>query len=58
MLEQVLRSLLPVALAHQITTEAEAEAALAAMRQDAARYAERPTLWPLLIGAWKRRPAL
>jgi 2-polyprenyl-3-methyl-5-hydroxy-6-metoxy-1,4-benzoquinol methylase len=56
MLEQVLRSLLPVALAHGVTTEEEAETALEALRQDAIRYAERPTLWPLLIGAWKRRP--
>jgi SAM-dependent methyltransferase len=58
MLEQVLRSLLPVALAHRVTTEEEAEAALAALRQDAVRFAERSTLWPLLIGAWKRRPAV
>jgi SAM-dependent methyltransferase len=58
MLEQVLRSLLPVALAHRITTEEEAETALEALRKDAVRYAERPTLWPLLIGAWKRRPAV
>jgi 2-polyprenyl-3-methyl-5-hydroxy-6-metoxy-1,4-benzoquinol methylase len=58
MLEQVLRSLLPVALAHRVTTEEEAEAVLEALRQDAVRYAERPTLWPLLIGAWKRRPGV
>jgi SAM-dependent methyltransferase len=55
MLEQVFRSLLPVALAHGITTEPQADAALAALREDAIRHAQRPTLWPLMVGAWKRR---
>lgn len=55
MLESVFRSVLPTALAHGITTEDAAAAALAAIDRDAARFADRPMLWPLLIGAWKRR---
>jgi SAM-dependent methyltransferase len=55
-LAQVYRSLLPVSLAHGITTEAEAESTLAALGEDAARHADRPMLWPLLIGAWKEKP--
>ena len=29
---------------------------LANFTRDAERFPERPTLWPLLIGAWKRKP--
>ena len=54
-LESAFRSVLPVALAHGITTEADAAAALASIDRDAARFADRPMLWPLLIGAWKRK---
>ena len=46
-------SLLPTALAHGITTETAAAAALTAMDRDAHGFADRPVLWPLLIGAWK-----
>jgi SAM-dependent methyltransferase len=53
MLEGVYRSLLPVALAQGITTEDAAAATLAALAADAARFADRPLLWPLMIGAWK-----
>ena len=55
MLGSVFRSLLPVALAHGITTEDAAAATLAALERDAARFADRPMLWPLMIGAWKRK---
>ena len=55
MLESVLRSLLPVALARGVTTEDAAAAALAALSRDAALFADRPMLWPLMIGAWKRK---
>ena len=55
MLESVFRSLLPVALAHGITTEIAAADAAAALRRDATRFADRPMLWPLMIGAWKRK---
>jgi trans-aconitate methyltransferase len=55
MLEDVFRSLLPVALARGVTTEDAAAAALAAIIRDAALFADRPMLWPLMIGAWKRK---
>jgi trans-aconitate methyltransferase len=57
MLESVFRSLLPTALAHGITTEDGAAATLAAIDHDAACFADRPMLWPLMIGAWKRKEA-
>jgi SAM-dependent methyltransferase len=55
MLEHVFRSLLPTALAHGVTTEAGAAATLAAIDRDAGDFADSPMLWPLLIGAWKRK---
>jgi SAM-dependent methyltransferase len=57
MLAGAFRSLLPTAIAHGITTEADAAAALAAIDRDASRFADRPMLWPLLVGAWKRKEA-
>jgi SAM-dependent methyltransferase len=56
MLTAVYTSLLPAAIAHGVTTETQAAATLADFTRDAERFPERPTLWPLLIGAWKRRP--
>ena len=53
MLEQVFRSVLPVALAHDITDEANAAAALSALGCDAARFPDYTTVWPLMFGAWK-----
>lgn len=55
MLEQTYRSLLPAALAHGITTPERSEATLAELDRDAAHFADAPMLWPLLIGAWKRK---
>lgn len=55
MLESVFRSLLPVALAHNITTEDAAAATLAAIDRDAIRFADSPMLWPLMIAAWKQK---
>ena len=52
---RALRSVLPTALAHGVTTEQRATAALASIDRDAARFPDRPVLWPLLIGAWKRK---
>ena len=54
-LESVLRSVLPAALIHGVTTENEAAEILSALDRDAARFPDRPMLWPLMIGAWKRR---
>jgi ubiquinone/menaquinone biosynthesis C-methylase UbiE len=56
MLTAVFSSLLPAAIAHGITSEADAAVTLAGFARDAERFPERPALWPLLIGAWKRRP--
>ena len=53
--ESTFRSVLPAALASGITTKTDADAALAAIGRDAIRHADRPVLWPLLIGAWKRK---
>jgi SAM-dependent methyltransferase len=55
MLDSVFRSLLPVALAHRITTEDAAAATLAAIGRDATRFADSPMLWPLMIAAWKQK---
>lgn len=54
-LAHTFRSLLPTALAHGITTPDRAATALASIDRDAARFPDRPLLWPLLIGAWKRK---
>jgi ubiquinone/menaquinone biosynthesis C-methylase UbiE len=54
-LENTFRGVLPAALSHGITTESEAAALLAALDRDATEYPDRPLLWPLLIGAWKRK---
>jgi SAM-dependent methyltransferase len=54
-LAHTFRSALPTALAHGITTEQSAAATLARLESDATVYAERPMLWPLLIGAWKQK---
>jgi trans-aconitate methyltransferase len=54
-LESVFHSLLPTALAHGITTEADSAATIAALGRDAHRFADYPMLWPLLIGAWKQK---
>jgi ubiquinone/menaquinone biosynthesis C-methylase UbiE len=53
--ESAFRSVLPTALAHGVTTEADAAATLAAIDRDATRFPDRPFLWPLMIGAWKRK---
>jgi ubiquinone/menaquinone biosynthesis C-methylase UbiE len=52
----VLRSVLPAAIAHGITTERRGADLLSAVARDAEHYPDRPALWPLLIGAWKRKP--
>jgi 2-polyprenyl-3-methyl-5-hydroxy-6-metoxy-1,4-benzoquinol methylase len=54
-LEGTFRSLLPAAYAHGVTTPEESEKALAALDREIAEDPDRPLLWPLMIGAWKRR---
>jgi SAM-dependent methyltransferase len=57
MLTAVFRSVLPTAIAHGVTNEQRAAAWLSAIADDARRFPDRSALWPLLIGAWKRKPA-
>jgi hypothetical protein len=54
-MEGTLRSVLPTALAHGVTTEAGAARLLASIDRDATRFPDSQALWPLLIGAWKRK---
>jgi ubiquinone/menaquinone biosynthesis C-methylase UbiE len=55
-LTAVYRSVLSTAIAHGITTEQRAAATLSEVGGDVERFPSRPTLWPLLIGAWKQKP--
>jgi SAM-dependent methyltransferase len=50
------RGVLATAIAHGITTEARAATWECQIARDARRFPDRPTLWPLMIGAWKRKP--
>jgi SAM-dependent methyltransferase len=52
---QTFSSVLKPAVAQGITTEAQAAATQAALDRDAAGSPDLPFLWPLLIGAWKRK---
>jgi hypothetical protein len=58
MLRAVFGSVLPAAVAHGVTTAAAAAETTAALDADAAAAgsADLPLLWPLMIGAWKRKP--
>jgi hypothetical protein len=56
-LTAVYRSILPTAIAHGITTVQHAAATLSEVAQGVERFPDRSTLWPLLIGAWKRKTA-
>jgi ubiquinone/menaquinone biosynthesis C-methylase UbiE len=55
MMQGAFRSLLPTALEYGVTTEDRAAEILASIDRDAASFPDRPFLWPLLIGAWKRK---
>lgn len=52
----VYNGILPAAIAHGVTTEQSAAQWRARFARDAELFADRPALWPLLIGAWKRKP--
>ncbi len=56
-LEQTYTSLLPAALARGITTAEQARATAAALDADVTAHPDRPLLWPLMVGAWKRKPS-
>jgi trans-aconitate methyltransferase len=55
MFDAISRSLLPVAVRHGLITEPDADALLAHLHEDARADPDRPTLWPLLLGAWKHK---
>jgi ubiquinone/menaquinone biosynthesis C-methylase UbiE len=54
-LERTFRSVLPTALAHGVTTPDRAAETLASIDRDARRFPGHTVVWPLLIGAWKRK---
>jgi ubiquinone/menaquinone biosynthesis C-methylase UbiE len=58
MITGVYTSVLAAAIESGITTEERATASLSRFAGDARRFPDRPTLWPLLIGAWKRKPTI
>jgi SAM-dependent methyltransferase len=53
----VLAGVVDTAIAHGITTADEAAALRAQIARDTERHPERPVQWPLLVAAWKRKPA-
>lgn len=48
-------SVLPTAIAHGITTDRDATSTLFQIARDAERFPAGCALWPLLVGAWKRK---
>ncbi|GAB3250512.1 class I SAM-dependent methyltransferase [Kineosporia babensis] len=55
MLEQVVRGVLPAAVAVGAMDAMRAESVLRGLAQEAAEFPDRPMLPPLLVGAWKRK---
>jgi hypothetical protein len=55
LLEDVFGSLLPTAVAHGLVTDAGASELLAGLDDAIVEDPRRPVLWPLLLGAWKRK---
>ena len=54
---EVYRSILPVAVRLGLTTKVGYDQWLHDFARDTAEYPDSALLWPLLIGAWKRKPA-
>lgn len=54
-LEATVRSLAPAAVRSGAASQESIGALLAAIGRDAAAFPARPLLWPLMIGAWKRK---
>lgn len=54
-LRSVYQSVAPGAISRGILTQERAVAWCSELTRDAERFPERPLLWPLLIGAWKRK---
>jgi trans-aconitate methyltransferase len=56
LLNGVHSGILSAAIAHGVTSEQSAAQWRAQFARDVERFPDRPALWPLLIGAWKRKP--
>ena len=56
MIAGVHAGVLETALRHGVTTPERSAAWTAELEADVERHPDAPTLWPLLIGAWKRKP--
>jgi len=56
MFAAVYRSVLPVALSLGLTTQERSERWFDQLARDAEHAGGHAALWPLLIGAWKRKP--
>jgi trans-aconitate methyltransferase len=56
MVAAVHRSLLPAAVAFGLTTQEEGERWFADFDADMHEHGDHALLWPLLVGAWKRKP--
>jgi SAM-dependent methyltransferase len=56
-LAAVWQSVLPAAIAHGLTTRDDGERWLERFARDTAQHGDHTVLWPLLIGAWKHKPA-
>jgi ubiquinone/menaquinone biosynthesis C-methylase UbiE len=50
--------LLSTAIAHGVTSRQRADRWSSEFARDVERFPDRPALWPLLIGAWKRKPGV
>jgi 2-polyprenyl-3-methyl-5-hydroxy-6-metoxy-1,4-benzoquinol methylase len=57
MLEGVIGSLRPAAVGGGLASESDVDALLTRLHEAVAEDPDRPLLWPLLLGAWKRKPA-
>jgi hypothetical protein len=55
MLGGVVRSLMPAAIGRGLATESDAHALLARLHASVTEDPDRPLLWPLMLGAWKRK---
>ena len=51
----LVRSLMPAAIGRGLVTASDAHALIARLHDSVAEDPDRPLLWPLLLGAWKRK---
>jgi hypothetical protein len=58
MLAAVYRSVLPVAVSLELTSEQRSAHWFDALARDTGAHGDHQVLWPLMIGAWKRKPTV